>query len=147
MSDGLPRVRMEGYLHLDVYRAGALIEQWEDKNLITDLARPRIRDMMSSETENKFITHIGVGEGMLPASPTDTGLVNQILVPVTAVTKPDSTTARFGFVIDLETANGMRIREFGLFCGDGTMFSKRVRERVIEKDADVSIFGYWDIHF
>lgn len=146
LSDAL-RGALEGHLYLKVERRGKLIEEWDDHNLIMDAARPRIRDLCSGEMTNAFISHLGVGEGQEPAAPTDTSLTNCVLVPFTTVGNPDTTTARFGFLIGPDVANGLAIREFGLFCGDGKLFAKRVRERVIEKDADMSIFGYWDIHF
>lgn len=138
---------LRGSLHLRVQRGSNIIEEWQDHNLITDLARPRIRDIMSGEMTNAHITHIGVGEGRHAPLPTDTGLTNCVLVPFSGIAKPDATTARFMFIIDPSTANGLSITEFGLFTGDGVLFSKRVRDRVIEKDADMSIFGYWDIFF
>ncbi len=138
---------MEGYLNLRVYRGNMLLSVTREKNLITDAARPRIRLLCSAPCENLHITHVGVGDGSAPAKAEDTGLSNAVLVAVSSVTNPDAHTARFGFIIPPDTANGLAIREFGLFCGDGMLFSKRVRERVIEKDPDVSVFGYWDIHF
>lgn len=146
LSDAL-RGALEGHLYLRVERRGRVVEEWNDHNLIMDAARPRIRDLCSGEMTNTFISHLGVGEGQRAATPTDTSLERCVMVPFSNVGKPDATTARFGFLIGPDIANGLAIREFGLFCGDGILFAKRVRDRVIEKDADVSIFGYWDIHF
>lgn len=141
------RQTIEGRLHLKVVRGGEVVEDWQDHNLIMDAARPRIRDLCSGEMHGAFISYLGVGEGQKPVSATDTTLTNCVVVPFSNVGKPDASTARFGFLIGTDVANGLAIREFGLFCGDGTLFAKRVRDRVIEKDADVSIFGYWDIIF
>jgi hypothetical protein len=148
-SDATGRA-MEGYLHLRVFRNAKFVEAIREKNLITDAARPRIRALCSMACavgESLHITHVGVGDGSEPAKGEDTDLHNTVLVPVSSATVPEPATARFGFVIPLDAANGLSIREFGLFCGDGMLFSKRVRSRVIDKDPDVSIFGCWDIHF
>ncbi|WP_029542864.1 hypothetical protein [Selenomonas sp. AB3002] len=46
-----------------------------------------------------------------------------------------------------QRANGLAIREFGLFFGDGTLFSRRVRKSTIGKEDDIQITGYWEIYF
>jgi len=51
------------------------------------------------------------------------------------------------FFIDNNEAVGLSIHELGLFCADGTMFSHRVRQGVIEKYEDIELKGYWVLHF
>ena len=58
----------------------------------------------------------------------------------------DTAKVRFNFEIGTNQANGVSIREFGLFFADGTLFSHRVRKSVIGKENDIKISGYWDIY-
>ena len=53
---------------------------------------------------------------------------------------------KFNFTIGTNVANGMAIREFGLFFADGTIFSRRVRASAIGKESDIEITGYWEIY-
>ena len=83
----------------------------------------------------------------------DTELAEQQLFELTE-TSVDGRDAKFEFVIGEDEANGLDIREFGLFCADGTMFSHRVRRNeetgkvsVIGKDVDIELRGYWILHF
>lgn len=99
------------------------------------------------------IAYVGVGSSGGAEKDTGTELTDQQLFPITK-TSVDGRDARFDFVIGTDDANGIPIREFGLFCEDGTMFSHRIRRRkdtgaasVIDKQDDISIEGYWIIHF
>ena len=66
----------------------------------------------------------------------------------------DGTNVRFNFFIAEDEAVGLSIRELGLFCADGTMFTHRVRMSAdkskilcIDKESDMSISGYYDLLF
>ena len=143
---------LRGDFHLEVLRGEKVVERCEDHNLIVDSGRHRMAQMAAGESADA-ISFIGVGESGKEEKGEDTSLLNQQLFPLTKRAS-DGTDARFDFLIGPEQANGMSIREFGLFCLDGTMFSHRVRRKksdgtpsVIEKEEDISIQGYWIIHF
>ncbi|MBQ9528190.1 MAG: hypothetical protein IJR68_11315, partial [Fretibacterium sp.] len=91
-------------------------------------------------------TQIGVGSGRETEDGGDTVLENQQLFPLSS-SSVDGRDARFDFVIGENDANGLAIREFGLFCSDNTMFTHRVRHGVIEKENDIELHGYWILHF
>lgn len=134
-----------GEFHLRVLRGGREIERVDDHNLVVDAGRVRLAELAAGKS-SAYITHIGLGSGRAAEDVSDTGLENQELFPLTGATV-DGRDVRFDFFIDTGEANGLAIREFGLFCSDVTMFSHRVRKGVIEKQDDIQIQGYWILHF
>lgn len=135
----------KGEFHIDVYKEGVLVEEIKDHNLVVDVARGRLAEL-SAGTSNAYITQVGCGSGSAPEEAEDTSLTEQQLFPLTAVSV-DGRDAKFNFTIDNSQANGLAIREFGLFCSDGLMFTHRVRDGVIEKKSDIQLKGYWILHF
>ena len=141
-----------GEFHLSVFRRGKEIDSYDDHNLVVDAGRHRLAQLAAGESQ-KAIEFIGVGSGGEDEAASDTALTDQLLLPLSAKTVA-GLDARFDFAIGQEQANGLSIREFGLFCSDETMFSHRVRRKntdgsaaVIEKQDDITIQGYWVIHF
>ena len=147
--------KLKGEFAIKIFRCNTLIDEFSDHNLVVEAGRVRLAQLAAG-LSNAHITHIGVGSGSTEESPADLLLENQILIPITtaSVTGRD---AKFDFVIDQHQANGLSIREFGLFCADGTMFSHRVRFKFnddgtkkvlqIDKENDILIQGYWILHF
>jgi len=136
---------MNGRLHLTVRKNGKVIERWEDHNLIVDGAR-QLMAKMAAGIVSTSITDLGVGSGNAPETVDDTALKNGVLIPIKTRTVNDK-QARFDFFIGTDQANGINIREFGLFTANGTMFAHRVRDRSLEKADDLTIEGYWEINF
>lgn len=134
-----------GLICFDVKKRGKIIEHYEDHNLIVTLGRQRMAELLAG-ISSATVTQIGVGTGGTAATVDDTGLTDAVLIPITSATA-EGKVARFNFVIDQATANGLKIKEFGLFCSDGAMFSHRTRTGVIEKADDIEIDGYWEIRF
>lgn len=141
-----------GEFHIEVRRKGTLIDEFHDHNLVVDAGRTRLAELAAGKSD-KFITHIGVGSGGEMEDESDTALTDQQLFEITEASV-DGRDAKFEFIIGEDQANGLDIREFGLFCADGTMFSHRVRRSeetgkvsVIGKDFDIEIHGYWILHF
>lgn len=135
----------KGEFHIDVFKGGRHFKTFADHNLVVEAGRVRLAELAAG-VSTAYITQIGVGEGDTTEADGDTELTNQALFPLdkASVTGRD---ARFDFSIDNTQGNGLKIHEFGLFCADGTMFSHRVRSGVIEKADDISIKGYWILHF
>nr|DAX35155.1 MAG TPA: tail-collar fiber protein [Bacteriophage sp.] len=136
---------LRGAVHLAVYKNGKLLFEETDHNLIVTTGREKLARLIGGDYTG-CITKVGVGTGSAPASDTDTGLTDAVLVPVQS-TSYAGTKARFDFIIGNGDANGLLIRELGLFFGDGVMFSRRVRKSIIGKEDDISITGYWEIYF
>lgn len=136
---------MRGIVHLAIYRNGTLESEETDHNLIVTAGREKLARLVGGDYNGR-IAKVGVGTGSSVASDSDTGLTNAVLLPVQSV-EYASTKVRFNFTIGNGDANGIAIRELGLFFGDGAMFSRRVRKSIIGKEDDISITGYWEIYF
>lgn len=134
-----------GEFHIEVRRRGKVVDEFGDHNLVVDSGRTRLAELAAGKSD-RYITQIGVGSGHEAEDGGDTILENQQLFPLSS-SSVDGRDARFDFVIGENDANGLAIREFGLFCSDNTMFTHRVRHGVIEKENDIELHGYWILHF
>ena len=145
-----------GEFCIKVYKKGKLQEEYADHNLVVRGGRKRLAELAAG-LSGAHISYIGVGSGTVKEAEDDTALTEQHLFPLTGATVT-GLDARFDFVVLETQANGLSIREFGLFCTDKTMFTHRVRifadsetgeERVltIDKGNDIEIRGYWILHF
>ena len=135
---------MRGSVELKIYRNGVLEEIEREHNLIVTAGRSKLAKLLGGGYAGG-INRVGVGSGSTPAADTDTGLTSPVYIPVKSV-EYSTAKVRFNFVIGTSDANGVNIRELGLFFADNTMFSRRVRKSVIGKEADLQITGYWEIY-
>lgn len=142
MKDTAPRLR--GAVELKIYKNGVLKEVDHDHNLIVMAGRTKLARLLGGGYTG-HIDRIGVGTGSTPAADGDTGLTGAVYIPVSSV-EYSTGKVRFNFTIGTDQANGLAIRELGLFYGDGTIFSRRVRKSVIGKENDIQITGYWEIY-
>ena len=143
-----PRL-ITGEIHLEVYRDNRLIDTIDDHNLVVDAGRKRLAELAAGKVGSyaeSYITHIGLGSGNTVESVNDTALVDQQLFPVSSV-EVNGRDVQCNFFIANNEAVGLSIHELGLFCADGTMFSHRVRQGIIEKYEDIELKGYWILHF
>ena len=138
-----------GEIHLEVYRGNQMIDKIDDHNLVVDAGRKRLAELAAGKVGSyaeSYITHIGLGSGNTVESVNDTALVNQQLFPLTSV-EINGRDVQCNFFIANNEAVDLSIHELGLFCADGTMFSHRVRQGIIEKYEDIELKGYWILHF
>lgn len=135
---------MRGSVELKIYRNGVLEEIEREHNLIVTAGRSKLAKLLGGGYAGG-INRVGVGTGSTPAADTDTGLTSPVYIPVKSV-EYSTAKVRFNFVIGTSDANGVNIRELGLFFADNTMFSRRVRKSVIGKEADLQITGYWEVY-
>ena len=146
-NDTVQAVR--GEIYLEVCRNKKIIETFDDHNLVVDVGRKRLAALAAGKVEsyvNSYISQIGLGSGNTVETVNDTELENQQLFPLTSI-EVDGRDVKCNFFIANDEAVGLTIHELGLFCADGTMFSHRVRQGVIEKYEDIEIRGYWILHF
>ena len=135
---------MRGSVELKIYRNGVLEEIEREHNLIVTAGSSKLAKLLGGGYAGG-INRVGVGTGSTPAADTDKGLTSPVYIPVKSV-EYSTAKVRFNFVIGTSDANGVNIRELGLFFADNTMFSRRVRKSVIGKEADLQITGYWEIY-
>ncbi len=139
---------IKGALEIVVKRGGVVVLHDTDDNLILNAARSNMAKLLAGQGENLSITHIGVGTNGDAPSPDDVRLTDEFVKPITSFSFPTSTSVRFDFVVQEHEANGLAIREFGLRAQDGSYFARRTRNgKVIEKEDDMEIYGYWTIMF
>ncbi|MDR1709998.1 MAG: hypothetical protein LBS70_09810 [Candidatus Accumulibacter sp.] len=137
---------LAGRFCIEVRRHGVLVDFIDEWNLIVDGAKNQLARLVGGTGQNRHIDRIGFGIGTTAASPSDTALTSPYLKPVGSVDYPASGEARFNWSLSTTELNGVAITEFGLFCVDGTLFSRKSRAP-IEKDADLTLAGSWTIIF
>ena len=142
MKDTAPRLR--GAVELKIYKNGVLKGVDRDHNLIVMAGRSKLAKLLGGGYTG-HINRVGVGTDSTPAADGDTGLTDTVYIPISSVAY-DAGKVRFNFTIGTEQANGLAIRELGLFFEDDTIFSRRVRKSVIGKENDIQITGYWEIY-
>ena len=135
-----------GVLNLKVIENGTVVETFQEKNLIVNGGRAAIAELIGAATSGKAVNTIGFGTGATLPELTDTALTGQFTKPVGFVSYPANETVQFDFTLEVGENNGVTIREFGLFCADGTLFSRKVRA-AIEKTSAIRLEGFWTIQF
>lgn len=138
---------MQGYFIMRVYQRGKLIEVYEDKNLIVNGAKNAAAGLLGGNGSGKQISKIGFGTGGNIPTPDDIELVSPFIRPISSAVYPAVGQVEFRWNLLAQEANGKHIIEFGLFCEDGTLFSRKIREEAIPKDKDISLEGEWIIIF
>lgn len=149
--------QVKGRLVFRVIRDGKVIHTGKD-NLIVTSGRNALAKLLAGQT-GMHITQVGVGtSGTAPAAG-DTGITGAVKVNVSEVRVgtgleaedgtifDDSRIVQFHFVFGLDTAVNVDIFEYGLFCADGTLFSRVVREKPLPKSSTDKIIGFWQITF
>ena len=135
---------LRGNVHLEIKKNGKIIKIEDEHNLIVTAGRAKLARLLGGGY-NGSISKVGIGEGANAVTESDTNLTNGVLVNITSVDY-EGTSVKFNFCIGTNEGNGLNIREFGLFFTDNTMFSRRVRQKIIGKESDIEIAGYWEIY-
>lgn len=134
---------IKGTLHLRVCSNGKETERSTEHNtVVTGGCNSAVRALAGND--GSFINRVAVGTNGTAATENDREITQPVKVTVTKVEFPAERTVRFHFTFGYTEAVGMSIREFGLLTADGTLFSRKVRQP-IEKTADMTITGMWDI--
>ena len=144
-SDRAHRVRGNFFMRV-LDRDGNVIDTYEDHNMIVNLARIAMSQLVSEGTEDKIITKFAVGTNMATATPLDTDLTNIYRNNIISHSFPEDGSVKFEWRLDYDEANDMNITEFGLLCNDNTLFSRKVRS-AIYKASDIAFEGEWTIIF
>jgi hypothetical protein len=139
-------VAIRGDFRLVVKKNGVVIEEYEDHNMIMNLAKDAMAHLIGGAGSGQTVTKIGVGTNGNGPAPTDTGLTGSYSKNVTSVSYPATGQAQFNWSLGTTEANDLSIKEFGLICGDATLFARKTRG-AIEKQDDISLDGSWTIIF
>lgn len=128
-------------------RDGKVVAAYSDNNMIVNLARVAMSMLVSEGMEtNKIITRFGVGTGSQTATPADTELTDPYANDIIGHDFPEPGTVRFFWKLGYDEANDKNISEFGLFCADGSLFSRKVRSPIFKAN-DLAFEGEWSIIF
>lgn len=140
--------KMKGILTIQVFKNGERTHMFCGDNLIVSGGRVAMAKLLAGEgtSPDKHVATFGVGTGIVAPNMADTALTGSFTKAITSVTYPQPGVMQFNFSIELSEANGTAITEWGLFCADGTLFSRKV-EAAINKTGTVRIEGTWQIIF
>lgn len=128
-------------------KTGKIIDTWRDNNMIVNGARVAMSMLVSEGADTgKVITRFGVGTCQDTATPADTTLSDIYANAIIGHDYPEAGTVRFFWKLGYDEANDKNISEFGLFCADGSLFSRKVRSPIF-KASDISFEGEWSIIF
>ena len=143
VSEGLA---IQGEVYIEIRRRGKLVGTWHDQNMVMLQGKANIAKLFAGET-GFHATHVGFGTNPEAASPDNADLENKVVKEISEKEYHTPTAVRCHFELEEDDAVGMNIREFGLFCADGTLFSRRTRPEGLQKTDQESIRGYWQIRF
>ena len=134
---------IRGIFEMTVKRNGIVIERYRDKNLIVNGARNQAAQLFAGNTERRSIAKIAFGTNSTAPVVSDTAITNAFVIAVSGFEFPDMGQVQTNWMLNTGEANGMAIIEFGLLSADGTLLCRKVREKPINKEADISIEGCW----
>lgn len=137
---------IHGDFHLVIKKNGVVIEEYADHNMIMNVAKDAMAHLIGGAGSGKTITRIGFGTSGGGPSPSDLALTDSFSKNMGSVSYPAVGQASFNWSLGTTEANGKTIREFGLICGDSTLFARKTRG-AIDKQDDISLDGSWTIIF
>lgn len=143
LHDTIP---MRGDFCLRVLRGGQVIETYHDPNMIMDVAKDALAQLLAGDGAGKVVTTIGFGTDGNGPSPDDEALTSAYTKDVSGHSYPSAGRVQFNWTLSTTEANGKSIREFGLIASDGTLIARKTRG-AIDKDDDISLDGSWTIIF
>ena len=136
-----------GVFHCKAFNiAGDLLWEITEKNLIVNGGRDAVVKLVGGSGTDKNIDRISFGDNGSSPLITDTAITNPYNKAVAAITYPSTETVQFDFTLELAENNGVTIREFGLLCVDGTLFSRKIRA-AIAKTSSIRLEGFWALNF
>ena len=138
---------LRGRLCYTVFKNGVPVEQFEDNNLIVTGARLQMAHLIAGDVSGRSINRIAVGTNSDVPTALDTEITDPFFKEVDGFEYPADGHVQINWKLLVSEANSKKIREFGLFTADGTLFARRFRENPIYKESDISIEGQWIIIF
>lgn len=134
---------LRGMFELIVKKDGKVIETHCDNNLIVNGARNQAARLFAGDGTNRAIAKIAFGTSGAAPVVTDMVITDSYTKAVSGFEYPDIGQVQTNWILNTDENNGMAIMEFGLLSADGTLLCRKVREKPINKEADISIEGHW----
>jgi hypothetical protein len=141
-------INLKGIFVLQIICAhtGAILEEYEDRNLVVNTGRTAVMLLLGSAASTKQLTKLSVGTNGTAPNGSDTAITGAFTKALGAVSYPTISSVSFDWTLGAGEANGIAIREFGLLCSDNTLFARKTRE-LINKNSDIILNGKWTISF
>lgn len=136
-----------GDFYLEVYRAGKLIEVFEEKNLVVIGSQLAHAKLLGGDVTGQSVTQIGYGTGTVAPVFANTTLTSSYTKNIDGHSYPASNQVQFSFSLGTAEANGKAISEFGLLTGGGALYARKTRTLPLNKDVDLTFSGTWTISF
>jgi hypothetical protein len=138
---------VKGILRYTVFKNGVPIEEAEDKNLIVTRARVQMAHLAAGDFTGRNIKKIAFGTNGNPPLLADEQITNAFTKDITGHSFPADGQVQFNWNLNADEANGLAIMEFGLLTAGLVLFSRRIRENPLNKEADISLEGQWILVF
>lgn len=140
-------LQLKGVFHVDVIKAGTIIETYEENNMIVDLCRSNLARLLAGNPQGSPVGKISFGTNGAAPETTDTAITNAYTKNIDGYTFPEEGRVTFNWSLATTEANGKSILEFGLLSQNGTLNARKVRVNPINKESDISLQGTWTIIF
>ena len=147
MEQLIEKLSLRGIFEMRVYKAGKLIEEIIDDNLIVNIAKEQMAHLIAGSTTGRSIASIAFGTNGVDPDLGDTVITGQWSKAVLGHSYPLPGRVRFDWQLGLNENNGMSIREFGLLTADGKLFARKTRANPLNKESDITVEGNWTIIF
>jgi hypothetical protein len=141
------RRQVKGILRYTVFKNGVPIEEMEDHNLILNMARIQMAHLIAGDFTGRNIKKIAFGTNGNPPTLADMQITNAFTKDIVRHSFPVDGQVQFSWNLLENEANGLTIMEFGLLTDGLVLFSRRIRENPLNKEADISLEGQWILVF
>lgn len=146
------RTGVAGSIFYRVFKNDRLIETVNDHNLVVNGGRNWLARLVCGDDNNR-ITKLGLGTSADVELLSDSSLMNCHVVALSSHSVGSSSlegfsaAVTFNWSLEKADANGLLIREFGLFTANDVLVTRQVRGSVIGKADDIRIEGTYTLHF
>lgn len=139
-------IKITGVFECKVFENGKLIQEYKDDNLVVDLGKTEVANLLRSGSSAMFpLNKIGFGTDATAPAVGDTGLTATVLIkPITGSSSPTPTSVKYDWFLGNAEHNGNTIREFGLMGTNDAMFARKTG-LVVVKNITITLTGSWTI--
>lgn len=131
----------QGCFRLKIYKSDELIEEYEDNNLVVDVGKHLVCQLLGGGSTDA-ITQVQAGTNGTATTQGDTTITNPYTKAISTVSYPQLNQVQYDWILTAGEANGMAITEFGLVTSGGVLFARKVRT-AINKVSPMVIVGSW----
>ncbi|RKP44688.1 hypothetical protein D7S86_27035 [Pararobbsia silviterrae] len=132
-----------------MFRKGALIEEFDDHNLIVIGSQATHAHLLGGDVANRSLTQIGFGTNATAEVFANAALTGAYMNSLGTPTYPATNEVSFPFSLGSADVNafGLSISEFGLLTAGGVLYARRTRALPLNFNSDLSLSGTWVISF